>query len=109
MTETMLAARMHQVGEPMVLEQVPLPQPGPTDVRVSVQACNIVPNLANILANWTTWFPQNPLPALPAIFGLDPAGVVDAVGADVHSFKPGDRVVRQPRPLLRRLSRLPAR
>nr|WP_271213055.1 alcohol dehydrogenase catalytic domain-containing protein [Rhodococcus wratislaviensis]GLK39987.1 alcohol dehydrogenase [Rhodococcus wratislaviensis] len=96
MTETMLAARMHQVGEPMVLEQVPLPQPGPTDVRVSVQACNIVPNLANILANWTTWFPQNPLPALPAIFGLDPAGVVDAVGADVHSFKPGDRVYVNP-------------
>lgn len=96
MTETMLAARMHQVGEPMVLEQVPLPQPGPTDVRVSVQACNIVPNLANILANWTTWFPQNPLPALPAIFGLDPAGVVDAVGADVHNFKPGDRVYVNP-------------
>lgn len=96
MSETMMAARMHQVGEPMVLEEVPLPEPGPADVRISVQACNIVPNLANILENWTTWFPQNPLPALPAIFGLDPAGVVDAVGSDVHGFKPGDRVYVNP-------------
>lgn len=96
MSDTILAARMHVVGEPMVLEQVPLPEPGPTDVRVAVHACNIVPNLANILANWTTWFPQNPLPALPAIFGLDPAGVIDAVGSDVHGFAPGDRVYVNP-------------
>lgn len=94
--KTMLAARMHEVGAPMILEQVPLPEPGPHDVRVAVKACNIVPNLANILKNWTTWFPQNPLPRLPAIFGLDPTGVVDAVGANVHGFKPGDRVYVNP-------------
>jgi D-arabinose 1-dehydrogenase-like Zn-dependent alcohol dehydrogenase len=92
----MLAARMHNVGNPMVLEQVPLPEPGPIDVRVAVKACNIVPNLGNILKHWTTWFPENPLPDLPAIFGLDPAGVVDAVGSHVHSFKPGDRVYVNP-------------
>ena len=96
MSTTMLAARMHQVGAPMVLEEVPLPEPGPGDVRVAVKACNIVPNLANILANWTTWFPQNPLPALPAIFGLDPAGIVEAVGPDVHDVKVGDRVYVNP-------------
>ena len=94
--KTMLAARMHEVGAPMILEQVPLPEPGPHDVRVAVKACNIVPNLANILQNWTTWFPQNPLPRLPAIFGLDPAGVVDSVGSHVHCFKPGDRVYVNP-------------
>ncbi|WP_280399768.1 alcohol dehydrogenase catalytic domain-containing protein [Nocardia carnea] len=96
MAGTMLAARMHHVGEPMSLDEVPVPEPGPHDVRVSVRACNIVPNLANILQNWTTWFPQNPLPALPAIFGLDPAGVVDSVGSDVHGFAPGDRVYVNP-------------
>ncbi|MFI7583454.1 alcohol dehydrogenase catalytic domain-containing protein [Kocuria sp. M1N1S27] len=96
MSTTMTAARMHHVGEPMVLEEVPLPEPGPADVRVAVRACNIVPNLANILENWTTWFPQNPLPALPAIFGLDPAGVIDAVGEDVHGFAVGDRVYVNP-------------
>lgn len=96
MTKTMRAARMHAVGEPMVIEEVPLPAPTGADVRVQVRSCNIVPNLANILANWTTWFPQNPLPALPAIFGLDPAGVVDAVGPDVVGFAPGDRVYVSP-------------
>lgn len=93
---TMLAARMHEVGKPMVLEQVPLPQPGAIDVRVAVKACNVVPNLGNILSNWTTWFPQNPLPDLPAIFGLDPAGVIDAVGSQVQGFRPGDRVYVNP-------------
>lgn len=92
----MLAARMHNVGEPMVVESITLPEPGPVDVRVAVKACNIVPNLANILKHWTTWFPQNPLPALPAIFGLDPAGIVDAVGEHVHGFAPGDRVYVNP-------------
>ncbi len=94
--ETMLAARMHEVGGEMRLEQVPLPEPRPADVRVRIKACNIVPNLANILRMWTTWFPQSPLPALPAIFGLDPSGVVDAVGEQVHEFKPGDRVYVNP-------------
>src|SRR5829696_280437 len=96
MTRTMRAARMHHVGEPMRLENVPVPVPGPTDVLVSVRAVNIVPNLHNILSNWTTWFPSNPLPTLPAIFGLDPAGVVEEVGDAVAGFAPGDKVYVNP-------------
>lgn len=92
----MLAARLYNVGEPMVLEQIPIPEPDSTEVRVRVKACNIVPNLANVLKNWATWFPQLPLPRLPAIFGLDPSGVIDAVGSRVHNFKPGDRVYVNP-------------
>jgi alcohol dehydrogenase len=93
---TMLAARMHDVGAPMVIERVPIPEPRPTDVRVAVKACGIVPNLGNVLRNWTTWLPELPLPPLPAIFGLDPAGVVHAVGSQVHAFAPGDRVYVNP-------------
>ncbi|WP_181802845.1 alcohol dehydrogenase catalytic domain-containing protein [Streptomyces shenzhenensis] len=87
---------MYHVGEPMVLEEVPRPIATGSDVVVRVEACNIVPNLANILANWSTWFPQNPLPELPAIFGLDPAGVVVETGPDAHEFKAGDRVYVNP-------------
>ena len=96
MTATMRAARMHHVGEPMKIEDVPVPEPRPGDVRVAVHAVNIVPNLANILSMWTTWFPQSPLPTLPAIFGLDPAGVVDAVDAGVEGFAVDDRVYVNP-------------
>src|SRR4051794_31841346 len=96
MTRTMRAARLHAVGEPMRLEDVPVPVPGPRDVLVSVKAVNIVPNLANILDNWTTWFPMNPLPTLPAIFGLDPAGVIEEVGSAVEGFSVGDRVYVNP-------------
>jgi threonine dehydrogenase-like Zn-dependent dehydrogenase len=87
---------MHAVGEQMRIEDVPRPSPGPVDVLVNVKACGIVPNLGNVLKNWTTWFPERPLPPLPAIFGLDPAGVVTEVGSHVHAFKAGDRVYVNP-------------
>ncbi|MDP9083421.1 MAG: alcohol dehydrogenase, partial [Pseudomonadota bacterium] len=53
--KTMRAARLHRFGEAMVVDQIPVPQVRSTDVRVKVQACNIVPNLHNILANWQVW------------------------------------------------------
>ncbi len=95
-TKTMRAARMYSSDQPMVVENVPIPSIRPTEVLVKVKACGIVPNLHNILTNWTTWFPELPLPQLPAIFGLDPAGVVEAVGEQVYDFKPGDRVYVNP-------------
>lgn len=94
--ETMKAARMHEIGGQLIIEDVPTPKPGSMDVLVRVKSCGIVPNLHNILSNWTTWFPQNPLPPLPAIFGLDPAGEVAAVGDQVRRIKPGDRVYVNP-------------
>jgi len=78
MPATMRAARMHAVGAPMAIDTIAVPKPGSTDVLVEVKACGMVPNLGNVLANWTKWFPHLPLPKLPAIFGLDPAGVVAA-------------------------------
>lgn len=93
---TMRVARMHEVGGALKIEQVPVPKPGSMDVLVRVRSCGIVPNLGNILANWTTWFPHMPLPPLPAIFGLDPAGEVVAVGDQVHRLKAGDRVYVNP-------------
>jgi alcohol dehydrogenase len=92
MPETMRAARMHAVGGPMSIDTIAVPKPGSTDVLVQVKACGMVPNLGNVLANWTKWFPHLPLPKLPAIFGLDPAGVVVEVGAQVIGVKPGQRV-----------------
>lgn len=94
--QDMLAARVHEIGQPMQLDRVAVPEPRPTDVVVQVAACNIVPNLKNVLAIYAEWFPYLPLPKLPAIFGLDTAGVVAAVGSHVTDIKVGDRVYVNP-------------
>jgi threonine dehydrogenase-like Zn-dependent dehydrogenase len=93
---TMLAARLYEAGEPMKLERVPVPEPGPTDVLVAVKACGVVPNLINVLTHWQSWFPELPLPKLPATFGLDVAGEIAAIGAQVQNFRKGDRVYVNP-------------
>jgi D-arabinose 1-dehydrogenase-like Zn-dependent alcohol dehydrogenase len=93
---SMRAARLHHVGEPMVIEDVERPRATGTDVIVEVKACGMVPNLANVLANWETWYPHEPLPPRPAIFGLDPVGIVHEVGEQVINLAPGDRVYVNP-------------
>ena len=96
MSQMMRAARMHEVGRPMKIELVDRPKASGTDVVVEVKACGMVPNLGNVLANWPSWCPHLPQPKLPAIFGLDPAGVISEVGEQVIGFKPGDRVYVSP-------------
>ena len=82
MSATMRAARMHKVGEPMRIEELSVPEPGPGDVRVAVHAVNIVPNLANILNMWTTWFPHSPLPTLPVPKGKAKEKTASAKGGE---------------------------
>jgi D-arabinose 1-dehydrogenase-like Zn-dependent alcohol dehydrogenase len=94
--QSMLAARLHNIDEPMRLEYLPIPSPGATDVVVQVKACNVVPNLKNVLATYAEWFPYLPLPKLPAVFGLDSAGVVTEVGSQVTDVQVGDRVYVNP-------------
>lgn len=94
--KTMLVARMHEVGAPLKLDTLPVPEPGPTDVLVAIKACNVVPNLRNVLSHWPTWHPEMPLPELPGSFGLDATGVIAAVGSQVYAFAPGERVYVNP-------------
>lgn len=93
---TMKAARLHEIGGKFQIDDVPVPVPGKGDVLVRVETCGIIPNLRNVVTHFPTWYPFLPLPALPAIFGLDAAGTVAAVGEDVSAFKPGDRVYINP-------------
>jgi len=93
----MRAARVHDTGEPMVIENVDVPASvRPTDVLVKIEACGIVQNLKNVLKNFDEMAPDLPLPKLPAIFGLDAAGTIETVGSQVTAFAPGDRVYVNP-------------
>ncbi len=95
---TMIAARLHAYGMPMTLDRIDVPEPRPTDVLVEVKACGVVPNLARVVSNFFGKLtPDNKMmPPLPAIFGLDPAGVVAKVGEQVWSVRPGERVYVNP-------------
>jgi alcohol dehydrogenase len=93
---TMTAARLHKIGGKFQLDQIPPPQPGPHDVVVKVATCGVIPNLVNVTTHFPEWYPFLPLPELPAIFGLDAAGVVSEVGSAVRTFKSGDRVYVNP-------------
>ncbi len=92
----MQAARLHEIGGRFVVDQIPVPEPGPHDVLVKVAASGIIPNLKNVTTHFPEWYPFLPLPQLPAIFGLDSAGTVAAVGSAVTAFRPGDRVYVNP-------------
>jgi D-arabinose 1-dehydrogenase-like Zn-dependent alcohol dehydrogenase len=94
----MTAARLHAYGQPMRLDVIPIPEPRPTDVLVEVKACGVVPNLVRVISNFFGTLGTDPklMPPLPAIFGLDPTGVIAKIGDQVRSVKPGDRVYVNP-------------
>src|SRR5581483_11674100 len=73
-------------GESVVsVEQVPIPEIGPGEILVRVEACGIChTDLKKIEHN---------LLAPPRIYGHETAGIVARTGARVRRFVPGDRVV----------------
>ncbi len=83
----MRAIRVHEYGGPEVLrpEEVPLPEPGPGEARVRLQAIGV--NFIDIYHR-TGLYP-NPRPFTP---GIEGAGIVEAVGPDVTEVRVGDRV-----------------
>ena len=92
MPSDMRAARLHKPGEPLRIDRVAIPEPGPHDVLVEVKACGVIPNM-NAIFSGTLW---NRLPQLPAIVGLDAAGVVAKLGSAVTGIAVGARVYINP-------------
>ena len=82
----MKAVRMTAIGEPLALQEVPVPAVGPGDVRVRIKAAGICHSDAHYRSGVGSTGP------LPQTLGHEIAGVVDAVGAQVTRVKPGDRV-----------------
>jgi threonine dehydrogenase-like Zn-dependent dehydrogenase len=92
MAAIMRAARLHQAGQPMRIDEIPLPDIGPRDVLVKVKACGVIPNM-NAIFSGALW---NHLPPLPASVGLDTSGVVAQLGSEVANVAVGERVYVNP-------------
>ncbi len=87
----MFAVIIEETGGPDVLRygEIATPEPGPDDIRVRIAYAGVNPadwkNRQGMLAAFRPY-------SFPYIIGFDAAGVVDAVGANVSGFTPGDRV-----------------
>lgn len=82
----MKAVRLTAVGEPLELQEVPVPQYGHGEVLVRIKAAGICHSDAHYRAG------VSPAGPLPLTLGHEIAGVVEAVGQGVARVKPGDRV-----------------
>ena len=85
----MKAIRVHEFGGPEVmrLEEAADSRPAPGQVLVRINAAGVNPVDTYIRSGLYAF-----RPALPYIPGMDGAGVIEAVGAEVHHLKAGDRV-----------------
>jgi 2-desacetyl-2-hydroxyethyl bacteriochlorophyllide A dehydrogenase len=83
---TMRAARFHGADQPLRIEDVPYPEPGPDDAVVRLAACGICASDLHFLEGMPT--PEPP----PITLGHEPAGVIDSLGANVRGWSPGERV-----------------
>jgi len=85
----MKAVRISRFGGPEVLEiaEFPNPVPGPGQVRVRVRAAGI--NFADTLMRRNRYAVT---PELPAILGMEIAGIVEKIGAGVSGMEVGMRV-----------------
>lgn len=91
----MHAARVHQAGGRFQVDTLARPKPRENDVVVAVKAAGVVPNLRNVMSNYGERAYLT-VPELPAIYGLDAAGIVEDVGEMVSGIVPGDRVYINP-------------
>jgi S-(hydroxymethyl)glutathione dehydrogenase/alcohol dehydrogenase len=84
----MRAAVLTEFGAPLVLREVDIEEPGPSEVRVRIKASGVCGSDAKV------WAGRNPLYQHPPIvLGHESVGVVDAVGPGVHSVRAGETVL----------------
>ena len=84
----MKAVRLEAIGE-ITIRHVEVPEPGPDDLLVKVEACGICGTDRHLLHGE---FPSTP----PVTLGHEFCGIVVNTGSSVHGIKPGGRVTGDP-------------
>jgi S-(hydroxymethyl)glutathione dehydrogenase/alcohol dehydrogenase len=82
----MKAAVFREMGRPMAIEDISISKPVGREVLVRMAAVGVCHSDLHIMTG------DLPHP-LPAVLGHEAAGVVEQVGPEVHTVKPGDHVV----------------
>lgn len=90
-SKTMRAVQFDDYGGPEVLRiaTIDMPRPGPGQLLVEVRAIGVNP----ADSKWREGMFRDFMPIeMPHVPGYEVAGIVTAIGPDVDSFAPGDRV-----------------
>lgn len=82
----MKAAVCREFGQPLVIEDIVLGSVGQNDVHVKLKACSICHSDVSFADG--IWGGQ-----LPAVYGHEGAGIVQAVGSAVNDYAVGDHVI----------------
>lgn len=82
----MKAAIFHTPGKPLTIEDVQIGKPGPREVLIRTSAVGVCHSDLHFVDG------AFPHPA-PVVLGHEAAGVVEQVGSEVRTVKPGDHVV----------------
>ena len=82
----MKAVRLVKTGQPLEMQEVPMPPVGAKDVLVRVKAAGICRSDVHYRAG------VSPVHPLPLTLGHEVAGVIEEVGPTVRNVKVGDRV-----------------
>jgi S-(hydroxymethyl)glutathione dehydrogenase/alcohol dehydrogenase len=83
----MRAAVLEEFGQPLVVQEVELADPGPREVLVRLEACGVCHT------DLYTASGADPTGYAPCVLGHEGAGVVEKVGEGVTLVQPGDHVV----------------
>jgi len=82
----MKAAVLREVGKPLAIENVQINKPGPNEVLIRTVAAGV--------CHSDLHFIEGSYPAqVPVVLGHESAGIVEQVGSEVRTCKPGDHVI----------------
>jgi D-arabinose 1-dehydrogenase-like Zn-dependent alcohol dehydrogenase len=90
----MRAMLLEEFKAPMPVKEIPDPACPPNGAIVRVEAEGVCRSDWHVWMGDFTWLGMSP--TLPTVLGHEFAGVVEEVGIEVKSFRPGDRVVTPP-------------